>query len=106
MKNQTREIVDPFTNKTVSISHNLTDRLRGKYACGPTMANGESEFGWQQYDTPSVQHEAADIIDAQNKVLEFLTDRLLVCTLISGLDPDVAALFDSFSKIAAGEKCV
>jgi hypothetical protein len=37
----------------------LTDRLVGKYACGPTMANGEPEFGYRQFETAPVQHEAA-----------------------------------------------
>jgi len=58
-----RTIKDPFTGKIVEISDNLTDRLRGRYACGPTMENGEPEFGWHMIDTPPIQKEAADEID-------------------------------------------
>lgn len=64
---QTRTIRDPFLGKDVEISNNLTDRLRGKYANGPTMPNGEPEFGWRQFDTPPIQHEAAAEIDRLNE---------------------------------------
>ena len=60
---------DPFLNKDVQISHKLTDRLRGRYACGPTMASGEPEFGWREFETPPVQHEAADEIDRLREML-------------------------------------
>jgi len=59
----TRTIHDPFLNKTVEISNRLTDRLRGRYANGPTMPNGEPEFGWHEFPTPPIQQEAADEID-------------------------------------------
>jgi len=59
----TRTIHDPFLNKTVEISNRLTDRLRGRYANGPTMPNGEPEFGWNEFPTPPIQREAADEID-------------------------------------------
>ena len=35
-----REVFDPFLNKTVKVSDKLTDRLRGRYAIGPTMDKG------------------------------------------------------------------
>lgn len=54
---------DPFLNKDVQVSHKLTDRLRGRYASGPTMPNGEPEFGWREFQTPPVQHEAAAKIE-------------------------------------------
>lgn len=59
-----RTVHDPFLNKDVEVSDRLTDRLRGRYANGPTMANGEPEFGWREFPTPSVQHEAARALDA------------------------------------------
>lgn len=54
---------DPSTGAGVEVSSKLTDRLRGKYAVGPTGADGEPEFGWRQFPTPPIQHEAADEID-------------------------------------------
>lgn len=58
-----RTIHDPFLNEAVQISNNLTDRLRGRYACGPTLASGEAEFGWREFETPPIQKEAANEID-------------------------------------------
>lgn len=66
---ETREMTDPFTGKTVQLGHKLTDRLRGRYACGPLMPNGQPEFGYRLFDTPPVQHEAADRIDALEAAL-------------------------------------
>jgi len=60
---ETRKIHDPFLGKEVEITSRLTDRLRGKYASGPTMPNGEPEFGWRQFETPPIQHEAAKHIE-------------------------------------------
>jgi hypothetical protein len=51
------------------------NRLRGKYAIGPIMANGEPEFGWQQHSGlpitqrkgdgfPPIYGEAASTIEA------------------------------------------
>lgn len=60
---ESRIIHDPFIGKDVEISNRLTDRLRGRYACGPTMANGEPEFGWREFETPPIQHEAAAEIE-------------------------------------------
>jgi len=67
--NKIREIHDPFLNKKVQISNKLTDRLRGKYASGPTMENGEPEFGWRHFTTPPIQHEAAAVIEELTKRL-------------------------------------
>ena len=55
---------DPFHGRDVQISDKLTDRLRGKYASGPHLPNGNPEFGWRQFQAPPVQHEAADRIEA------------------------------------------
>lgn len=60
---ETRTVHDPFFGKDVEVSNNLVDRLRGKYACGPMLPNGEPEFGWRQFETAPVQHEAAAEIE-------------------------------------------
>lgn len=60
---ETRIVHDPFLGKPVEISSRLIDRLRGRYACGPTMANGEPEFGWREFEVPPIQHEAAAEIE-------------------------------------------
>ena len=65
----TRTVHDPFLGKDVQVSDRLTDRLRGKYACGPAMENGEPEFGWRQHEAPPIQHEAADHIEALEAAL-------------------------------------
>ena len=56
---ESRTVYDPFIGKDVTISSNLVDRLRGKYAIGQTMPNGEPEFGWRQFGAPPIQIEAA-----------------------------------------------
>ena len=63
------KVNDPFLNKTVTVSNKLTDRLRGKYACGPHLPNGNPEFGWRQFQALPIQHEAADYIDKLEGVL-------------------------------------
>jgi hypothetical protein len=68
--NETRLIYDPFTEKHVEISDNLTDRLRGRYAIGPKLENGEPEFGWREHDVPPIQIEAAERIEEYEKVLQ------------------------------------
>ena len=60
---ETVKVSDPFLGKEVEVSARLVDRLRGKYACGPTMANGDPEFGWRKFDVPPIQHEAATEIE-------------------------------------------
>lgn len=55
----TRTVHDPFLGKDVQVSNKLVDRLRGRYAMGPMMTDGEPEFGWREFKTPPVQHEAA-----------------------------------------------
>lgn len=73
----TRTVHDPFLNKDVEVSSRLTDRLRGRYASGPTMANGEPEFGWREFPTPPVQHEAAAEIDRLEEQNARLKDLLV-----------------------------
>lgn len=63
---ETRIVHDPFLGKDVEISAKLVDRLRGKYASGPIMPNGEPEFGWRQFQTSPINHEAAHEIERLN----------------------------------------
>ena len=58
-----RTVHDPFHGKDVQISDRLVDRLRGKYASGPHLPNGNPEFGWRQFQSPPIQHEAAARIE-------------------------------------------
>lgn len=71
---QTRAVFDPFLNKEVQVSSNLNDRLRGKYAVGPILESGEPEFGWREFKTPPVQHEAAEHIDRLHAALAGMLD--------------------------------
>lgn len=66
---ETRAVHDPFLGKTVQISDRLVDRLRGKYASGPHLPNGNPEFGWRQFQAPPIQHEAASRIEALEAAL-------------------------------------
>lgn len=72
---ETATIRDPFLNQEVEISTRLVDRLRGKYAIGPTMPNGEPEFGWRQFETPPIQHEAADEIERLTREIDGILAR-------------------------------
>lgn len=65
----TRTVHDPFHSKDVQISDRLTDRLRGKYASGPHLPNGNPEFGWRQFQSPPIQHEAAERIEKLEAML-------------------------------------
>lgn len=69
---ETYTVHDPFLGKDVQISNRLIDRLRGKYASGPHLPNGNPEFGWRQFQAPPIQHEAAAVIEALVKALEDL----------------------------------
>ena len=71
---ETRTVHDPFHNKDVEVSDRLVDRLRGKYACGPMLPNGEPEFGWRQCKTSPIQHEAADEIEKLQALLREATN--------------------------------
>jgi hypothetical protein len=68
---ETRTVHDPFLGKDVEVSDALTDRLRGKYAQGPTLPNGEPEFGWREYPVPPIQREAAAEIERLRALLEW-----------------------------------
>lgn len=60
---ETRTVHDPFLGKDVQVSDRLVDRLRGRYASGPHLPNGNPEFGWRQFQAPPIQHEAAAVIE-------------------------------------------
>lgn len=66
---ETRTVHDPFIGKDVQISNRLVDRLRGKYASGPHLPNGNPEFGWKQFEAPPIQHEAAARIEELEEAL-------------------------------------
>jgi hypothetical protein len=84
---KTRTVHDPFLDKDVQVSDRLVDRLRGKYASGPHLPNGNPEFGWRQFQAPPIQHEAADEIEslrAQLAEAKEIMEGLLGLTLGSG----------------------
>jgi hypothetical protein len=73
---ESRTVHDPFLGRDVQVSDNLIDRLRGKYACGPTLANGEPEFGWRKYQTLPIQEEAASALEAKDAQIAELVGAL------------------------------
>lgn len=81
----TRTIHDPFHNKDVQISDRLTDRLRGKYAVGPMLPNGEPEFGWQQHDAIPIQIEAAARIELLEEALRHIAKGSLFPVITANL---------------------
>lgn len=61
---EVRHATDPVSGQRVEIRNDLVKRLRGQYASGPTMPNGEPEFGWRQFGEPKpIELEAADEIE-------------------------------------------
>lgn len=66
---ETRTVHDPFLGQTVEVSNRLVDRLRGRYASGPMLANGEPEFGWREFQVPPIQHEAAAELERLEKMV-------------------------------------
>lgn len=67
----TRTAIDPVSGQRVEIRNDLTKRLRGQYACGPTLPNGEPEFGWRTFGEPvPIQIEAADVIEHLTEALK------------------------------------
>ena len=73
---ETRTVHDPFLNRDVQISDRLVDRLRGRYASGPHLPNGNPEFGWRQFQAPPIQHEAAAEIEKLQAEIERLNNLL------------------------------
>lgn len=91
-----RTVHDPFEGKDVQISNRLVDRLRGKYASGPHLPNGNPEFGWRQFQAPPIQHEAAARIDELETALATAQRRFELLAVVSdemvnGVRPSVGA---------------
>jgi hypothetical protein len=72
----TRTVHDPFLGKDVQVSDRLVDRLRGRYASGPHLPNGNPEFGWRQFQAPPIQHEAAAEIERLNFELKAVRNEI------------------------------
>lgn len=61
---EVRHATDPVSGERVEIRNDLTCRLRGQYANGQTLPNGEPEFGWRQFgEGVPIQIEAAAEIE-------------------------------------------
>jgi len=98
---ETTEIYDPFLGRKVEISTKLTDRLRGRYASGPHLPNGNPEFGWRQFQAPPIQHEAAAEIERLRGCLDAIMKATIegrVCDDVAWFD-GITTLFD-FCDIA------
>ncbi len=91
---ETTEIYDPFLGRKAVISTKLTDRLRGQYACGPHLPNGNPEFGWRQFQAPPIQHEAAVEIERLRGCL----NAIMVAT-VEGRVCDDVAWFDNITTL-------
>lgn len=114
---ETRKIKDPFTGQQAEISARLIDRLQGRYAVGPTLPNGEPEFGWREFEVPPIQKEAAATISRLKAEVERLEINREVVTLDmvaiieerdglrKALEPfvELAAYFDEVN-LSAGEQ--
>lgn len=84
------EVTDPFTGQVVKILARLTDRLRGRYAMGPTLPSGEPEFGFRQMPTVPIQLEAACEIDRLREKLRRRDDA--IAKALKNLDEDASTL--------------
>lgn len=96
-----RTVHDPFTGRDERVSDRLVDRLRGKYASGPHLPNGNPEFGWRQFQAPPIQHEAAARIEALEDALREARGMLASCALDEPDDGLQASWDRSLSKIDA-----
>lgn len=99
---ETRTVHDPFLGKDVEISHNLVDRLRGKYANGPMLPTGEPEFGWRHFETPPIQHEAA--LEIEKLRIEVLNYGLIMAEARDRLRPFAERSGYGKGKIAEAAK--
>lgn len=88
---EVRHATDPVSGKRVEIRDDLVKRLRGLYARGPTLPNGEPEFGWRQIGLPAaIQLEAATEIERLRKEME----RILLETTDDTTRADLQAVLD------------
>ena len=97
-----------MTNPRPRAVYKLTDRLRGKYEVGPHLPNGEPEFGWRQFETPQIQHEAADEIERLQSENERLIEALNPFSELykphhKGLDDDNPIFAIEGSIVTAGD---
>lgn len=98
---ETRTVHDPFLGKDVQVSSRLLDRLRGRYANGPTMPNGEPEFGWREFPAPPIQKEAADQIELLTSALKAIKRATIngdVCDDVAWFD-QIETLHDFCERI-------
>ena len=98
---ETRTIHDPFLNKDVEISDRLVDRLRGKYATGPILPNGEPEFGWHQFPVPPIQQQAADEIERLRTALQGMVGNFKPFTMKPVGAPNSSVRAEQDSQIKA-----
>lgn len=63
------------TNMTNNVD-TLVQRLKGNYAIGPHLPNGNPEFGWRQFQSPPICHEAAERIVELEKEIQQKRDEL------------------------------
>lgn len=54
----------------------IVDRLRGQYAVGPHLPNGQPEFGIRQFQSTPINREAAEYIEMLRARLE-LADKTM-----------------------------
>lgn len=108
---ETRTVFDPFDGKVVSVRNDLILRLRGRYATGPTLPNGEPEFGWREFPTPPIQHEAAARIEelaaSLSRMREALEPFVRWIEEIDGsdlrrLEDDKTVLFGATARVTYG----
>jgi hypothetical protein len=98
---ETRKVHDPFLGKDVEVSDRLVDRLRGKYASGPHLPNGNPEFGWRQFQAPPIQHEAAAEIERLQLQLEATQHALKLQALNIGIQRrEAVKLLSPFGRLA------
>lgn len=90
---ETRTVHDPFIGQDVQISNRLVDRLRGKYASGPHLPNGNPEFGWRQFQATPINLEAALRIEALEMALGQIAN-------FNSPDPDATAADERDTLIA------
>jgi hypothetical protein len=98
---ETRTIHDPFLGKDVQINDSLVDRLRGKYAVGPTTPNGEPEFGWRQRETSPISHEAAAEIERLRTALQGMVGNFKPFTMKPVGAPNSSVRAEQDSQIKA-----
>jgi hypothetical protein len=98
---ETRTVHDPFTGQDVQISDRLVDRLRGKYASGPHLPNGNPEFGWRQFEAPPIQYEAANRIEELEIRVAILEAAARIVTSFdwSDNDEDAVRTIDALRKL-------